>query len=62
GHDREKRKDAVSTVPKTVVATRKRERASCVRDGDHGCDKRKTITEATFFVPNTFQNDFDETT
>ncbi|CAI2196002.1 11807_t:CDS:2, partial [Funneliformis geosporum] len=59
GYGREKRKDAVSTASKTVV---KRGRASHARGGGHSRDKRKTITEATSFVPNTFQNDFDETT
>ncbi|CAI2184674.1 12945_t:CDS:2, partial [Funneliformis geosporum] len=53
-------KDAASTAPKTVV--RERGRASHARGGGRGHGKRKTVTEATSFVPNTFQNDFDETT
>ncbi|CAI2163628.1 17834_t:CDS:2 [Funneliformis geosporum] len=59
---RRKRKDAISTAPKTVIATRERERASCARGGGRGHGKRKTVTEAISFVPNTFQNDFDKTT
>ncbi|CAI2194442.1 9489_t:CDS:2, partial [Funneliformis geosporum] len=61
-HDCGERKNAVSIAPKTVVATRERGRASHARGGGRSCDKRKTVTEATSFVPNTFQNNFDETT